>query len=154
LAYGIDRVDYISPVHLDKYDLRFNLVDRILFSDDKEYSGAVEKKHLIGDYWEVFRDGVGNRYCYPVIQSDVKLRKFLPLVKLSASGDPAYRLDGKWLSEKLRYKIHNFPDNVGWGKYRGKEFLIVNWYVTPDGTIYALLANNDYVKVLKIVDEK
>ncbi len=72
---------------------------------------------------------------------------------MSQAGALLHTLDGQWLSKKTKYKIHNNPEIKGRGRYRGNNLLIANWYVTPEGTIYTLLANNDYVKVLRIAGE-
>jgi hypothetical protein len=153
VAYGIDRIDEIKPIYVDQYDLEFRLIKRTIFDEDRDYDKEVEKEHLIKGSWRAFRDVAGNAYCYPVTPTDTKLRKFQPLVKLSASGDIICTLDGEWLSRRTGYVVRTYPSIDGWGKYRGRQFLVINWYVTNDGAIYCLLANNDYVKVLRIVEK-
>lgn len=145
----------ISPVYEDEYDQHFKLVNRRKFSDNAAYYKAVREADQVVD--KRFTDAREYTYGYPVVQD--WYGKFLPLLKYSREGKLLNTIDGPFLTKHTSYSIYDYYTGRdimerGWGKLRGREFLIVNWYVTPSGTIYALLANNDSIKVLRIQEMK
>jgi len=151
LAFGIDRIrGGVQPVYLDEYDLSFKLIKRMIFETEADYYSVEEEGQPIRGFLTTFEDYKGNRYSFP-IGRDSK-GKFMPLVKHSREGLLLYKIDAKWLSQGTKYEVHDYLSMDGWGAFRGKDLLIVNWYVTADGSIYALIANNDHVKVLKITE--
>ena len=154
LVYGINRPvrGIIEPVYADQYDLNFNLLERREYENDVVYQRTVEEEQPIKGFIEKFEDNGGKKYCQPIVKNWDG--RFLPLLGYSADGRLLYKIDGEWLTKQTRYKVFdyynlNLPVNY-WQLLKGNELLIVNWYVTPDGVIYVLLANNDYVKALKI----
>jgi hypothetical protein len=153
LAFGIDRIrGGVQPVYVDQYDLFFKLIGRKIFENEAAYYKAKEEEQPIAGFLTNFEDSNGNKYSYPIEKDSSG--KFMPLVKHSREGLLLYRIDARWLSQRTKYKVHDYLDLEGWGAFRGKDLLIVNWYVTLDGTIYGLLANNDYVKVLRIFEDR
>jgi len=160
IAFGIARLKgKVRPIYVNEYDLNFKLIKEEIIDEEAFVSESMilwpkKDKFLDDGFVNIFEDIRGYRYSYR-IEKDW-YGKFLPLVKHSSKGDYLYEIDGDFLSKKTGYKVYDYyliQQRGGWGDLRGKELLIVNWYVTPDGTIYALLANNDYIKVIKITEK-
>lgn len=151
IVYGVNESKMIHPVYQDEYDQDFKLKNRRIFDDEVAYYSelrGIEKK-----FEKHFEDAKGNSYGYPIVNN--WYGKFLPLQKYSAGGSLLSTLDSVLLKKHTKYKIYDYYTGrnklgLGLSDNIGKDFMIVNWYVTPSGVVYVLLANNDYVKVLRI----
>lgn len=148
IVFGIKQPKTISPVFQDEYDKNFKRINRKVFDNEVSYYNMLEETNK--SFEKHFEDLYGNIYGYPFVKD--WYGKFLPLIKYSPDGTQLGTIDGTLLTKNTQYKVYDYYTgrNIDWLKMKGKYFLIVNWYVTPSGTIYVLLANNDYVKVLKI----
>ncbi len=151
IVFGVKESKMIRHVYQDEYDQDFNLKNRRIFDDEVAY---YDELRGIGKKFEKhFEDGHGNIYGYPVVKR--WYGKFLPLQKYSAGGILLNTLDSTLLTKHTEYKIYDYYTGrnklgLALSSNIAKDFMIVNWYVTPSGTIYVLLANNDYLKVLRI----
>ncbi len=153
IVYGVKESKMIRPVYQDEYDQDFKLKNRRIFDDEVAYYS--ELRGMGKKFEKHFEDEYGNIYGYPIVKN--WYGKFLPLQKYSASGVLLSTLDSTLLTKHMGYKIYDYytgRDKLGLGLSGniGKDFMIVNWYVTPSGVIYVLLANNDYIKVLRIAE--
>jgi hypothetical protein len=152
VAYGPQPHKVIQPVYVDEYNKEFNLISRKVYDDELIYSDS--KKDTSKKFEKHFEDSKGNVYGYPVVEH--WYGKFLPLQKYSSTGVLLNTIDGKILTEKTKIKIFDYftrPKDHSWIDVEGQEFMIVNWYVYSNGDINALLANKDYVKVLRIEEK-
>jgi hypothetical protein len=153
VVFGVDKIKRISPVYLDEYDQQFKLIDRKLFDDQVDYYNGLEETNKV--FEKHFEDSKGNMYGYPIVKD--WYGKFLPLQKYSPTGVLLSTIDGKLLTKNTKYKVYDYyttTQNIDWIDMKGRDCMIVNWYVTPSGIIYALIANTDYVKVLQIEENK
>lgn len=134
-------------VYQDTYDQNLNIIERKIFQNQAAYYSSLEKDNAFVPYFE---DLHGNLYGYPIIRE--WYGKFLPLQKYSPKGDLLFTIDGKLLTNYLEYNVYDYytARNINWLVLKGKDFLIVNWYVDTFGVVYALLANQDYLKVIQI----
>lgn len=148
IAFGIQEPKTIRPVYEDEYDQQFKLVSRKVYNDQVAYYNALEESSRT--FEKHFEDSKGYMYGYPIVKD--WYGKFLPLQKYSSAGVLLITIDGKLLTEYTRYKVFDYytTRNIDWTEMKGSDFMIVNWHVTSDGTIYVLLANRDHVKVLRI----
>ncbi|RJQ53425.1 MAG: hypothetical protein C4526_06575 [Nitrospiraceae bacterium] len=138
----------IVTAYLDVYDQEFNLISKKIFYGNRgDIYEAMEKS--IHGFERHFEDLYGNIYGYPLERDWIG--KSLPLKMYSAQGVLLRTIDGPLLTRHTQYNVYDYyTKKVGLGEMKGKDFLIVNWHVTPSGSIYTLIANTEYVKVLKI----
>jgi hypothetical protein len=153
VAFGVRKArGKLEPVYEDTYNRQFGLAERKVFEDEGTYRKAKADAEPDPGFVVTFTDSKKNRYAYPLVSDPVA--DFLPLSKHSPDGTLLWTIDGAYLSRKTQYKVYDYfsLDNVkvGWTVAKGKEMLIVNWYVSGKGVVYVLLANNDYVKVLSL----
>lgn len=136
-----------DPVYQDEYNQDFRLISRKIYDNKEDYNNALREINKL--FEKHFEDSKGNMYGYPFEKT--WYGKFLPLQKYSSQEVLLFTIDGNLLTEKTKYKVYDYYTmKPFWIELKGSEFLIVNWYVIPSGVIYVLLANNDYVKVLRI----
>jgi hypothetical protein len=137
-----------SPTYQDEYDHNFKLISRkVFYGDRSSYYEAIEKS--IHGFEKHFEDSRGNKYGYPLEKNWDG--KFLPLQKYSDKGTLLKTIDGALLTRHTKYNVYDYYTmKIGLPDMKGKDFIIANWHVTPSGGIYALIANTEYVKVLKI----
>jgi hypothetical protein len=148
VVFGVQEPKIIRPVYQDEYDQNFKLNSRRIFEDQVAYYNAVEETNRA--FERRFEDLQGNIYGYPIVKE--WYGKFLPLQKHLPAGILLSKIDGALLSKHTKYKVYDYytTRNIDWTEMKGNDFMIVNWHVTPSGGIYALIANTEYVKVLKI----
>lgn len=151
VAFGIEGPKMVAPIYEDQYDEDFKLLNRKVFEDIVVYFTLL-KEAASG---MIFEDMRGNKYGQPLVKD--WYQKYLPLTIYSPGGDMTGTIDGTWLTQHTKYQVVDyFSKGVKLSFYlremKGKRFIIVNWHVTPAGTIYCLLANNDQVKVIEIID--
>jgi hypothetical protein len=141
-----------DPTYLDEYDQNLNLINRKVFYG---YRGGIyeEIDKSIQRFEKHFEDSHGNKYGYPLERD--WYGKFLPLQKYSPEGKLLSTIDGPLLTKHTKYKVYDYY--TGRNKLvldlqymKKNDYMIATWYVTPSGVIYALIANTEYVKVLKI----
>lgn len=152
VTFGIEGKKGVGTVYRDEYDGKFNVVARQRFESEKAYYVFFAESEQ--GIKRVFRDRQGNTYGHIWVPD--WYGKFLPLNKYSSRGDLLGTIDGELLTRQTGYNVydyHKMTRGGGFGGLAGRDLLIVNWYVTGSGDIYTLLANNDYVKVLRIEEE-
>ena len=152
LTFGFYGPKTLEPVYVDEYDQHFKLLKREIYNDAASYYESLLESSSKSGFEKHFEDSNGNQYGYEIVYD--WYGKFLPLRKYSSSGSPLDTFSGLFLTKLTRYKVYDYytirATEIDWTELKGNNLLIVNWYVSPNGIIYALLANRDYVKVLRI----
>ncbi|OPY72396.1 MAG: hypothetical protein A4E64_02954 [Syntrophorhabdus sp. PtaU1.Bin058] len=157
LVYGIDRVldNKIMPIYEDIYDLNFSLLHRKEYSDDRAYYSSLLDK--MPNMILAFVDNRGYHYYYTISQGHtgrenrLGINRDQALLKYSPSGDLVFKIDSEWLSRNMKYHVGAVPGSE-LTELKGNNLSIFNWYVTHNGNLYILLANNDLVKVFRIIE--